>query len=71
MEYSSVSTSNTTVTTVTIEGLLIFTEYRVRVRAATSVGSGQYSGTVFETTLEDGRSSTQVHKTLLTFSSLC
>ena len=56
MEYSSVFKSNTTVT---IEGLLIFTEYRVRVKAATSAGSGQYSETVSETTLEDGRSSTR------------
>jgi hypothetical protein len=58
MEYSSVFTSNTTVT---IEGLLIFTEYRVRVKAATSAGSGQYSETVSETTLEDVPSAAPVN----------
>ena len=50
MEYS---TNVTTATSVTLEGLQVFTEYSVHVRAATSVGSGP-SAMVLVTTFEGG-----------------
>ena len=62
-EYSNVTDGHR----VTIGGLLIFTEYSVHVRAATSVGSGPYSEIVIVTILEDGRWSTRFYR----FSSWC
>ena len=50
MEYSAIVTN---ATSFTLEGLQIFTEYSIRVRAATSVGSGP-SVMVLVTTFEGG-----------------
>ena len=40
---------------ITVSGLEIFTQYAIRVRAVTTIGSGPYSDEILAATLEDGK----------------